>query len=99
MQAVQESRGFQGVLEVWRRRKWLAFVVFTGVYTATMSVAAFLPDIYRSTATILVERQKVPEAFVQSTVTGGIDNRLQIITQQILGRERLEGLMNDLGVY
>jgi polysaccharide chain length determinant protein (PEP-CTERM system associated) len=99
MQAMQESRGFQGVLEVWRRRKWLAFLVFTGVYTAAMSVAAFLPDIYRSTATILIERQKVPEAFVQSTVTGGIDNRLQIITQQILGRERLESLIKRFGLY
>jgi polysaccharide chain length determinant protein (PEP-CTERM system associated) len=36
---------------------------------------------------------------VQSTVTGGIDNRLQIITQQILGRERLEGLIDRFGLY
>jgi len=59
----------------------------------------FLPDVYESTATILVERQQVPEAFVQTTVTSGIDLRLQTITQQVLGRSRLEGLINRFGLY
>jgi len=31
-----------------------------------------LPSLYRSTATVLVERQQVPEAFVRPTVTSAL---------------------------
>ena len=95
----QRSAGFDAVLQMWRRHKWLAIVVFIVVLPAVLSVVVFLPNVYQSTATILVERQKVPEAFVQTTVTSGIDLRLQAITQQILGRSRLEGLINRFGLY
>src|SRR5262249_26678921 len=99
MQATQQGGGIDVALDVWRRRKWLAIFIFAMVFTAVTSVVAFLPDIYESTATILVERQQVPEAFVQATVTSGIDLRLQTITQQVLSRSRLEGLINRFGLY
>jgi succinoglycan biosynthesis transport protein ExoP len=59
----------------------------------------FLPDIYESTATIRLERQQVPQAFVQATVTSGLDLRLQTITQQVLSHSRVEGLINRFGLY
>ena len=99
MQAAQQGGGFDAAVDVWRRRKWLAIFVFAMVFTAMTSAAVFLPDVYESTATILVERQQVPEAFVQATVTSGIDLRLQTITQQVLSRSRLEGLINRFGLY
>jgi polysaccharide chain length determinant protein (PEP-CTERM system associated) len=99
MQAAQQGGGIDAALDVWRRRKWLAIFIFAMVFTAMTSVAVFLPDVYESTATILVERQQVPEAFVQATVTSGIDLRLQTITQQVLSRSRLEGLINRFGLY
>jgi polysaccharide chain length determinant protein (PEP-CTERM system associated) len=46
-----------------------------------------------------VERQKIPTTFVQSTVTSPIDLRLQTITQQILSRAQLEGLINRFNLY
>jgi protein tyrosine kinase modulator len=99
MQAAQKGAGISAAIDVWRRRKWLAILTFAGVCTGVLSVALFLPNVYQSTATILVERQQVPEAFVQSTVTSGIDVRLQTITQQVLSRSRLESLMNRFGLY
>ena len=99
MQAAQQGGGIDAALDVWRRRKWLAIFIFAVVFTAVTSVVAFLPDIYESTATILIERQQVPEAFVQTTVTSGIDLRLQTITQQVLSRSRLEGLIDRFGLY
>jgi polysaccharide chain length determinant protein (PEP-CTERM system associated) len=101
MQAAQPAGGIDvaAVLDMWRRRKWLAIFIFAVVCTAVTSVALFLPNVYQSTAIILVERQQVPEAFVQTTVTSGIDLRLQTITQQVLSRSRLEGLINRFGLY
>jgi polysaccharide chain length determinant protein (PEP-CTERM system associated) len=62
-------------------------------------VVSTLPSIYRSTATIVVDRQQVPEVFVRPTVTSGLDTLLQTITQEILSRSRLEDLITRFGLY
>jgi polysaccharide chain length determinant protein (PEP-CTERM system associated) len=98
-QIAQRYGGGENAWEIWKRRKWLALFVFLAIFTAVVSVTMFLPDIYQSTTTILVERQQVPEAFVQSTITSGIDFRLQTITQQVLSRSRLENLIDRFGLY
>src|SRR5712691_8307832 len=90
---------FDLVLGVWSRRKWVGIVVFAAVFTAVASVARFLPDIYRSTATVLVERYQVSETFVRSSVTGELETRLQTISQEILSRARLGDLIHRLGLY
>jgi polysaccharide chain length determinant protein (PEP-CTERM system associated) len=64
-----------------------------------MSVIMLLPSVYQSTATILIERRQVPDTFVQSTITGGIDYRLQTITQVALSRSRLESLIDRFNLY
>src|SRR3990170_528738 len=84
---------------VWSRRKWLAILAFAAPLSAAISLITFLPNIYRSTATVLVERQQVPESFVQSTVTSALETRLHTISQEILSRSRLEALINRFGLY
>jgi succinoglycan biosynthesis transport protein ExoP len=85
--------------EVWSRRKWLALGVFAGPLVASLSLILFLPSVYRSTVTVLVDRQQVPEAFVRPTVTSALETRLQTINQEILSRSRLEALIARFGLY
>ena len=96
---LQKGLAYEAALYIWQRRKWLGIPIFLVVFTAVISVVAFLPNVYKASATVLVERQKVPEKFVQSTVTSDIDYRLQSITQQILSRSRLESLINRFNLY
>ena len=91
--------GLDTVLALLRRRAWLALLVFIGPFAAVVGLVPFLPNIYQSTATVLVERQQVPEAFVRSTVTSALETRLQMITQEILSRTRLEELITRFGLY
>ena len=84
---------------VWRRRKWLAIPVFVVPMTAATSVVAFVPNLYQSTASVLVDRQQVPEAFVRSTVTSELETRLRSISQEILSRSRLDSVINRFGLY
>src|SRR5256886_2595553 len=91
--------GLDGLLAVWRRRKWLAILAFVFPMSPAATLLAFLPNIYRSTATVLVDRQQVPETFVQPTVTSALETRLHTISQEILSRSRLEALMNRFGLY
>ncbi|MCI0545920.1 MAG: Wzz/FepE/Etk N-terminal domain-containing protein [Candidatus Rokubacteria bacterium] len=87
------------ILGALRRRKWIALVAFLVPFSALMSTIAFLPKIYRSTATVLVERQQVPESFVKATVTSELQTRLDTISQEILSRSRLQGVIERFGLY
>jgi polysaccharide chain length determinant protein (PEP-CTERM system associated) len=58
-----------------------------------------LPDLYQSTALVMIERQQVPEAFVRPTVTSELEIRLHTISQEILSRSRLESLISRMGLY
>jgi len=94
-----KEMGLGMLLAVWSRRKWLAILVFAAPVAAAVSLITFLPNVYRSTATVLVDRQQVPEAFVRSTVTSALETRLHTISQEILSRSRLEALINRFGLY
>lgn len=99
MEDRRNASGLDVVLEVWSRRKWLAILAFLGPFAGTVSLATALPDLYRSTATLLVERPQVAETFVKSSVTSELETRLQTISQEILSRSRLQGLITQFGLY
>jgi polysaccharide biosynthesis transport protein len=78
-----------GILQ--RRWAWGLLACLSTLVPA-VSLIAFLPEVYRSTATILIERQQIPDELVRSTVTSALETRLHTITQEILSRPLLEGL-------
>jgi succinoglycan biosynthesis transport protein ExoP len=80
-------------------RKWLVLGVFALVTGATAFYSQSLPNIYTSETVILVDPQKVPEAYVKSTVTGDIRNRLGTLSQQILSATRLQKIIDTLNLY
>lgn len=91
--------GVDALLAIWRRRKWLAIGVFLFPLVAVVSLVKAMPSLYESTATVLIDRQELPEDFVRSTVTSALEVRLHTISQEILSRARLQDLINRLGLY
>jgi protein tyrosine kinase modulator len=83
----------------WRRRKWMAIAIFLVPFAAGTTFIASIPSIYESMATILVERQQVPETLVRPTVTSELETRLRTISQDILSRSRLEALITRFDLY
>ncbi|PYR25857.1 MAG: hypothetical protein DMF92_19730, partial [Acidobacteria bacterium] len=83
------SSELETVQEIWSRRKWVALVVFAAIFAAAASLIASLPDLYRATATVLVETQQISETLVQPTVTAELDARIQRIRQEVMSRTRL----------
>jgi polysaccharide chain length determinant protein (PEP-CTERM system associated) len=94
-----DRAGGESLLSALRRRRYLALFVFCVVFAAVAAIARSLPDVYRSSATVLIERQQIPDELVRSTVTGEIDVRLRMISQEILSRSRLEGLLGRFNLY
>jgi succinoglycan biosynthesis transport protein ExoP len=86
-------------LEVWSRRKALALLVFGAVLAAAVSVTTSLPDLYRATATVLVETQHVSEELVRSSVSAELETRIQTIREEVMSRGRLGDLVTRLDLY
>lgn len=80
--------------EIWSRRKWLALAVLACVAAGGVTAAVSLPDMYRATATVLVE-----DSSVDPMVATELDRRLQMITQEILSRKRLEATIYRFDLY
>ncbi len=86
-------------IEVWGRRKWLGILFFAAPMAAALSMALSLPDLFSSTATVLVEQQQIPEGFVKSSVTGEADTRLHMIREKLLNRASLLALVTRFDLY
>jgi uncharacterized protein involved in exopolysaccharide biosynthesis len=95
---MQRPWGLHVLFEIWRRRKWLALSTFAAILAAAVSVAAFLPDKYRATATVLIER-RAAEGTVPSADTDELETRLQTIGEKILSRAQLESLIRQFQLY
>jgi uncharacterized protein involved in exopolysaccharide biosynthesis len=59
-------------------------IAFGVVLMLALLLAAFWPATYRSTGTILIEQQEIPEDFVRSAVSSYADQRVQVISQRVM---------------
>src|SRR3974390_3502207 len=71
------------LLSYWRRRRTFWVVFGTALLTAVL-LALLWPPTYRSTATILIEQQEIPQDLVRSTISSYADQRIQVISQREL---------------
>jgi polysaccharide chain length determinant protein (PEP-CTERM system associated) len=73
--------------------------MFAMVFAVAVSLARWLPDLYRAKATVLIERQQVSEAFVRPSVTAELETRIQTIRQEIMSRTRVIDLITRFDLY
>jgi len=91
-----DLNAFTGML----RRGWPHMAVAAAVLLAVALATAILwPPEYRSTATILVEEQEIPQDLVRSTVTSFADQRIQVIGQQVMTRANLLQIVDKYHLY
>ena len=81
------------------RRKGLIISVFIVVSLLAGYLATILPKVYRSSTLIVVTPQRIPTAFVASTVTVDLNERMQSIIQEILSRTQLEKIIQEFDLY
>jgi len=81
------------------RSGWKAWVLVPMILGAVVGVivAARTTALYRSSSLLLVEPQRVPEAYVRSTTK--MADRLQTISSGILSRTRLERIIEEFNLY
>ncbi|MCK9530521.1 MAG: Wzz/FepE/Etk N-terminal domain-containing protein [Gammaproteobacteria bacterium] len=99
MEALQHPFGLEELLDVIRRRK--RFLILPGMLILALSAAlAFLlPPVYRSEATILIERQSIPTDLIKTTVTGYVQEQIEVIRQRIVTYDNVLKIAEDFDLY
>ena len=87
---------YMGIL---KRRKRSLFWPFVLITIAAVAIALLLPPAYKSEATILVQREEVPDNLVASTVTGLAGERVQQIAQRTLTNRNLWNIAEKLDLW
>jgi len=83
---------------LWHRRMYV-IVSFVLLFLIGLITAYTLPTMYRSSATMLVESQDLPENVVEAPGTGQIEQRIAKIREQVLSRGDLISLIEQNDLY
>ena len=94
-----QSYHMDDYIEIMRRRIWYLVIPFVLIILGTVLFVIFAPRLYKATTLVLVSPQQVPEAFVHSTVTTKIEERLASIAQEVMSRTRLERVIAEFHLY
>jgi len=97
---VDRSFQLQDLRRLLRRRAPLMIGVSFAVFLLAILLAAWLPNQYSAWATLLVEPQVISEEILKPGVRkSDLNQRLHIMTMQILSRGRLSKIIDDLKLY
>jgi len=96
---MDEQKGIKDIKTIVRRRKIGFIIPFVFIFILSAVIAFVLPPIYLSQATILIESQQIPQEYVQTTITSYAEERLEMITQQIMSRSKLMEMITKLNLY
>lgn len=95
----EQSQSLADYLQVFKRRRKpmrIAALITIGI---AILAALFWPPSYRSSATILIEEQEIPQDLVRSTVTGFANQQIKIISQRIFTLNNIMNLVQKYGLW
>lgn len=94
-----QDKGLGDYIAGLKRRKKRIFAASGILLLLSIAIAFLLPPVYRSTSTILIEEQEIPPELVRSTITSFADQRIQVISQQVMTRANLMQIVERYNLY
>ena len=95
----QSGPGLSHYLRALRRRWRPAVLTLILVFGLGAAASILLPAQYRSSATILIEQQEIPQDFVRSMITSFASQRIELISQQVMTTNNLLDIVNRYDLY
>ncbi len=86
-------------LSIFVRRLHYFIVIAALVSAIGVTIAVVLPPVYKSTASILVESEQIPDDLAASTVGVGATEQIQIIQQRMMTRTNLLDLARRKEIF
>lgn len=99
MPQVSKIQSPQDIIAILWRRKWQVIIPGSVLLAASVVVALAWPRTYQSKATILIEEPEVSENILSSTTVNRADQRVQVISQQVLSRQNLIKLIEKFRLF
>ncbi len=81
------------------RHKWVIVVPFVLFAVGAVIYSQSLPNRYRSEAIVLIVPPQVSESVIRPAITETLQERLDLMKQQILSRARLERIIEEFNLY
>jgi len=98
-QEEQQGKTLAEYFDVINRRKNVLIISFLSISFLGFVLAMKLPPVYRSSATILIEDQQIPQSMVATTITDFADKRIQLIKQRVMTRDRILSIIQKHKIY
>ena len=96
---LRPTMGLREYGELFRRRRWeIAFSVLAILFAASV-YCVVTPELYKSSITILVIPQTLPQDYVRSTISAKVEEQMATIRQQVLSRTTLTKVMDELRLF
>lgn len=95
----QPSRTLEEYWAIARRRRWWLVLPLFFIWALCFTASWFIAKKYRSDTVIIVEQQQISDRYLPSNVGTDVQERLQSMTEQILSRTRLQGIIQRFHLY
>lgn len=89
----------QDYIGIIHRQKWWIVGSVTVSFTIAVVLCFALPKSFRSSTTVLIESQKIPESYVKSGVEGSIEGRISAIQQTVMSRSLLGQVADEFKLF
>ena len=99
MEELEDEKGLQDYIAILKRNRNKILMIVIGLFVLTVAIALKWPATYKSTATILIEQQEIPQDLVRSTVTSYADQRIQVISQRVMSSVNLKKIIEKFSLY
>lgn len=86
-------------IAILERYKYHIFTIAMVGLILSSLIAIKLPHMYKSTASILINQESMPDDIVKAMVTNYAEQRIQIINQKIMSSESLKKIINKFNLY
>jgi polysaccharide biosynthesis transport protein len=98
----QQAGAAEQISEYWatiKHHRWMIYFLALALTAVSVIGISLLPDVYQATTTILVDSQKVSDELIPPSVKSELTERLQNISQEVLGSTHLQRVMDENNLY
>lgn len=98
-QKEKEFKFIPEYIEILKKYKFYSLLIFSLITLLSIGIAIKLPNVYKSTASILINQDNIPKDLVKSVETNYIEQRIQIIKSKIMSTENLSKIVDKFDLY
>jgi uncharacterized protein involved in exopolysaccharide biosynthesis len=97
--ALEQTLDLGDYLSAFKRRRGMVLLIAGIVFVFGLIIASVWPPTYQSASTILIEEQEIPSELIQATVTSYAAQRIQVISQRVMTRDKMMNIIEKYGLY